>query len=98
MGASSGIGGARRFGDDARGVRDAADAPFELRVEARTRWDALELLRRLHALRTARTYMIQSGPERWLVYARPHAHGTLLEAELEAAVASWRIDRGLADA
>jgi hypothetical protein len=45
--------------------------PREVAVETVSRWDAIDLLRRLQALRTARTYMIQGAPDRWVVYAQP---------------------------
>jgi hypothetical protein len=73
----------------------------EVAVEAATRWDAIELLRRLQALRSARTYMIQGGPGRWTVYAQPtvrNADGTEVPEildELMASVEGWLVDRGL---
>jgi hypothetical protein len=70
--------------------------PERISVEAGTRWDAIDLLRRLHALRTSRTHMIQSAPDRWLVYARPHNRTKAVYAELDRCVDGWRSDRGLA--
>jgi hypothetical protein len=101
MGAPSGTEGVRPFGDGVRGVRGAARTPAsleardELSVEAHTRFDAIELLRRLHALRTAQTYMLQTSGDRWLVCARPHARDDAVDAQLAAAVDAWRGERGL---
>lgn len=73
----------------------------EVAVEAATRWDAIELLRRLQALRSARTYMIQGAPDRWTVYAQPtvrNADGSIVPGVVEdllASVERWLVDRGL---
>jgi hypothetical protein len=71
----------------------AATEGRELAVSAASRWDAVELLRRLQALRIARTYMVQSAPERWLVYARPHRPAAV--RELLTGIERWVADRGL---
>jgi hypothetical protein len=94
--ATSGTGGVRRIGDGGRIDGGAARPPLEIAVEARNRWDAIELLRRLHALRNARTYMVQNAPDRWLVYARPHAQDTRILDLLNLTVDGWRADRGIA--
>jgi hypothetical protein len=65
----------------------------ELAVIAASRWDAVELLRRLQALRVARTYMVQNAPEQWLVFARPHRPAAV--PELLSGVERWVADRGL---
>lgn len=73
----------------------------EVAVEATSRWDAVELLRRLQALRSLRTYMIQNAPERWVVYAQPtvrDADGSAAPGVVEDTLASverWLVDRGL---
>ena len=73
----------------------------EVTVEAPSRWDAVELLRRLQALRSARAYMIQEGADRWTVHVQPtvrNADGTAvpeLVEDLLASVQSWVADRGL---
>ena len=75
--------------------------PREVTVEAASRWDAVELLRRLQALRTARTYMIQGAPDRWIVYAQPtvrNGDGSEVPGVLDdllASVGRWLVDRGL---
>jgi hypothetical protein len=75
--------------------------PREVTVEAASRWDAVELLRRLQSLRTARTYMIQGAPDRWIVYAQPtvrNADGSEVPGILDdllASVERWLVDRGL---
>jgi hypothetical protein len=95
MGSVGDIGDPRRIGDGASGVEDVAPRPSHISVEAANRWDAVDLLRRLHSLRAARTYMIQSAPDRWLVYAQPHVRTGPVYAQLDACVAGWRVDRGL---
>jgi hypothetical protein len=95
MGTTSDTGEERRIGDGAEGVAGVVRPPEQLSIEARTRWDAIDLLRRLHALRTSRTYMIQSAPDRWLVCARPHARSKRVYLELEQCIDAWRADRGL---
>jgi len=94
--ATSGTGSVRRIGDGARTDDGAARLPLEIAVEAGTRWDAIELLRRLHSLRNARTYMVQNAPDRWLVYARPHSRDARIVEQLNGCVDGWRADRGLA--
>lgn len=75
--------------------------PREVTVEAASRWDAVELLRRLQSLRTARTYMIQGAPDRWIVHAQPtvrNGDGSEVPGVLEdllASVERWLVDRGL---
>ena len=73
----------------------------EVTVETTSRWDAVELLRRLQSLRSARTYMIQGAPDRWIVYAQPtvrNEDGTPAPGIVEdmlRSVQRWLDDRGL---
>jgi hypothetical protein len=73
----------------------------EVTVEAPSRWDAVELLRRLQAVRSTRTYMIQEGVDRWTVHVQPTVHngdGSVVPSivdDLLASVQRWVADRGL---
>jgi hypothetical protein len=63
-----------------------------IRIEASTRWDALDLARRLEA---HHTYLVQLADERWHVCVRaPDEDAEILEDVREAA-ASWASQRGL---
>ena len=63
-----------------------------LEVDVSGRWDALalsELLVPFHS------FLVQHGPDRWVVHARsPGCHGEPL-AEALRTVEGWRIERGL---
>jgi hypothetical protein len=62
-----------------------------IRIEASTRWDALDLA---HRLATHHTYLIQLADERWHVCVRAgEAEDDLLEHVREQATA-WAIERG----
>ena len=73
----------------------------EVTVEAPSRWDAVDLLRRLQTLRSARTYMIQEGADRWTVHVQPtvsNGDGSAVPSLVEdllASVQGWVADRGL---
>jgi hypothetical protein len=73
----------------------------EVTIEATNRWDAVELLRRLQALRSARTYMIQGTADRWTVYVQPmvrNADGSDVPGvvdDLIASVQRWVAERGV---
>jgi hypothetical protein len=64
----------------------------EVEVEVSGRWDALalsELLVPFHS------FLVQHGPERWVVHARaPGARGEALEDALTA-IEAWRAERAL---
>jgi hypothetical protein len=63
-----------------------------IRIEASTRWDALDLA---HRLATHHTYLVQLADERWHVCVRAaEAEDEILEHVREAATA-WAVERGL---
>ena len=63
-----------------------------IRIEASTRWDALDLASRLEA---HHTYLVQLADERWHVCVRAgDGAGDILEDVREAA-RSWASQRGL---
>ena len=62
-----------------------------IRIEAETRWDALDLARRLSG---HHTYLVQLGDRRWLVCVR--AEDVELElGPVRAAAESWAEERRL---
>ena len=64
------------------------DVPVE--IEVRGRWDALALSKRLIPFRS---FLVQHGPERWVVHARsPGRRGEPLGAAL-AVIDEWRDER-----
>lgn len=67
----------------------AALAP--IRIEAQTRWDAIDLARRLAA---HHTYLVQLGDRRWNVCVRPDEGADELPA-VRAAAERWAADRQL---
>ena len=63
-----------------------------IRIEAPTRWDALDLA---HRLATHHTYLVQLADERWHVCVRPgEAEEDLVEHVREQATA-WVAERGV---
>jgi len=61
-------------------------------IEVRGRWDALALSEQLIPFHS---FLVQYGPERWVVHARsPGCHGEPLEAAL-AVVDEWRRERAI---
>jgi hypothetical protein len=69
-------------------VKATADVAIE--IEVRGRWDALALSEQLIPFHS---FLVQHGPERWVVHARsPGCHGEPLDAAL-AAIDEWRDER-----
>ena len=64
----------------------------DIRIEAETRWDAVDLARRLAA---HHTYLVQLGDRRWHVCVRADDTGEELPAVREAAE-RWASDRRVA--
>ena len=63
-----------------------------IRIEAETRWDAVDLARRLAH---HHTYLVQLADRRWHVCVR--AEDTALElGQVRAAAKSWALERDLA--
>jgi hypothetical protein len=59
-------------------------------IEVRGRWDALALSEQLIPFHS---FLVQHGPERWVVHARsPGCHGETLDAAL-AVIGEWRDER-----
>lgn len=75
--------------------RDAVDhgvVAAAVEIELRGRWDALALSQLLVPFRS---FLVQYGPERWVVHARaPGYHGERLDDAL-AAIEAWRAERGI---
>ena len=64
-----------------------AGADVAIEIEVRGRWDALALSEQLIPFHS---FLVQLGPERWVVHARaPGCHGEPLEAAL-AVIGEWR--------
>jgi len=63
-----------------------------IRIEAETRWDALDLLSRLSAYHT---YLVQLGERRWSVCVRPHDDPERLTREVLVAAHAWAQARGV---
>lgn len=64
-----------------------------IRVEAQTRWDALDLAGRLAA---HHTYLVQLGDRRWLVCVRCEELDEALLGAVRATAERWAADRQLA--
>jgi uncharacterized protein (DUF2252 family) len=62
-----------------------------IRIEAATRWDAIDLARRLAS---HHTYLVQLGDRRWHVCVRPDAAGDELPV-VRAAAERWAHERRL---
>ena len=72
-------------------VRASRDVVVE--IEVRGRWDALALSEQLIPFHS---FLVQYGPERWVVHARsPGCHGEPLEAAF-AVIDAWRRERSTA--
>lgn len=63
-----------------------------IRIEASTRWDALDLAHRLEA---HHTYLVQLADERWHVCVRAGDEGGEILDDVREAAASWASQRGL---
>ena len=63
-----------------------------IRIEAETRWDAIDLARRLNG---HHTYLVQLGDRRWHVCVRADDAAIELE-KVRAAAQLWAADRRLA--
>jgi hypothetical protein len=63
-----------------------------IRIEAETRWDAVDLARRLSA---HHTYLVQLGNRRWHVCVRPGDAVQELPA-VRAEAEQWAVDRHVA--
>lgn len=61
-----------------------------IRIDAGSRWDALELLRRL---RPFRTHLVQLNDRRWLVCVRPDRELDELEIAVLRTASAWAADR-----
>jgi hypothetical protein len=61
-----------------------------IRIESESRWDALDLLGRLHGLHT---YLVQLGDRRWHVCVRPDEDPDALLAELLRTATEWASER-----
>ena len=69
-------------------VKASGDVAIE--IEVRGRWDALALSEQLIPFHS---FLVQHGPERWVVHARsPGSHGESLDAVL-AVIGEWREER-----
>lgn len=69
-------------------VKASGDVAIE--IEVRGRWDALALSEQLIPFHS---FLVQHGPERWVVHARsPGSHGEPLDAAL-AVIGEWRDER-----
>ena len=69
-------------------VKASGDVAVE--IEVRGRWDALALSEQLIPFHS---FLVQHGPERWVVHARsPGCHGEPLDAAL-ATIDEWRDER-----
>lgn len=67
-----------------------AGGDVTVEVEVRGRWDALALSEQLIPFHS---FLVQHGPERWVVHARsPGCHGEPVDQAL-AAIADWRDER-----
>jgi hypothetical protein len=61
-----------------------------IEIEVRGRWDALALSEQLIPFHS---FLVQHGPEHWVVHARtPGCHGEALDAAI-AAIDEWRDER-----
>ena len=61
-----------------------------IRVEVPTRWDAVDLARRLHGLHT---YLVQLGDRRWHVCVRCDGAVLSLVPMVQAAAEQWAKER-----
>lgn len=69
-------------------VKASGDVAVE--IEVRGRWDALALCERLIPFHS---FLVQHGPERWVVHARaPGCHGEALDVAL-AVIGEWQHER-----
>lgn len=59
-------------------------------IETESRWDAMELLRRL---RTHHSYLVQLGETRWKVCVRPERDVDGILPEVLTAVEEWATER-----
>ena len=67
-----------------------ASGEVAVEIEVRGRWDALALSEQLIPFHS---FLVQHGPERWVVHARsPGCHGEPLDAAL-AVIGAWRDER-----
>ena len=64
-----------------------------IRIEAGSRWDALDLLRRL---RPFRTHLVQLNDQRWLVCVRQDRDLDELETAVLRTASGWAADRNVA--
>lgn len=64
-----------------------------IRVEAPTRWDAVDLARRLRGLHT---YLVQLSDRRWHVCVRCDGTADEVVPTVRAAAEEWAKDRGVA--
>lgn len=68
---------------------DSGDVDARLEVDVNGRWDALALSELLIPFRS---FLVQHGPDRWVVHARsPGWHGEPLDVALSA-IEAWRAD------
>ena len=63
-----------------------------IRIEAETRWDAIDLARRLSG---HHTYLVQLGDRRWNVCVRPDEEGVDELPAVRATAERWAADRQL---
>jgi hypothetical protein len=67
-------------------------APETIRIESGSRWDALDLARRLPALHT---YLVQLGDHRWHVCVRPREGEDAVVGEVIRTAEEWAAERSL---
>jgi hypothetical protein len=67
--------------------------PETIRIEASSRWDALDLAQRLAM---HHTYLVQLGDERWHVCVRSDGGPDEILGGVRDAAALWAAERGLA--
>jgi hypothetical protein len=70
----------------------ALAAADTIRVEAASRWDALDLVRRLKGMHT---YLVQLGDSRWHVCVRTDAPADEIVPAVRRAAEQWARDRGV---
>lgn len=63
-----------------------------IRIEAATRWDALDLARRLSS---HHTYLVQLADERWHVCVRTDYEEREILDDVREAATSWAVERGV---
>jgi len=68
------------------------DVSATMRIDAESRYDALDLLRRLSS---HHTYLVQLGERHWSVCVRPDGNAETLAGEVLRTAREWALARGV---